>query len=184
MLCGSLDGRGVWGRMNTCICMAESLICSTETITTMRISYTPIQNKKLKSHRRASSILCPPLCEDKQKSVSATRRGFSAEPSPVCAPMADLQPWEPRNKLLLTSHPVCSVWSQQTELRHPQSGKYLPSDPLQTRFADPWLKIAIIGTSLVVQWLRLQASIAGGMGLIPGWGTKIPHAMQCSQTNK
>ena len=25
MLCGSLDGRGVWGRMATCICMTESL---------------------------------------------------------------------------------------------------------------------------------------------------------------
>ena len=27
--------------------------------------------------------------------------------------------------------------------------------------------------SLVVQWLGLQASTTGGMGLIPGWGTKI-----------
>ena len=25
MSCGSLDERGVWGRMGTCICMAESL---------------------------------------------------------------------------------------------------------------------------------------------------------------
>ena len=24
-LCGSLDGRGVWGRMDTCMCMNESL---------------------------------------------------------------------------------------------------------------------------------------------------------------
>ena len=39
------------------------------------------------------------------------------------------------------------------------------------------------GTSLVVQWLRLHASNAGGPGLIPGQGTrshmlqlKIPHA--------
>ena len=30
------------------------------------------------------------------------------------------------------------------------------------------------GTSLVVQWLRLCASNAGGMGLILGQGTKIP----------
>ena len=29
-------------------------------------------------------------------------------------------------------------------------------------------------TSLVVQWLRLYASNAGGMGLIPGQGPKIP----------
>ena len=30
------------------------------------------------------------------------------------------------------------------------------------------------GTSMVVQWLRLHISTAGGMGLIPGWGTKVP----------
>ena len=42
MLCGSLDGRGVWGRMDTCICMAESLCCPPETITTLLIGYTPI----------------------------------------------------------------------------------------------------------------------------------------------
>ena len=36
-------------------------------------------------------------------------------------------------------------------------------------------------TSLAVQWLRLCASSAGGIGSIPGWGTKIPHAVPCSQ---
>jgi len=39
MLCGSLDGRGVWGRMDTCICMAESLSCSPQTTVTLLISY-------------------------------------------------------------------------------------------------------------------------------------------------
>ena len=34
------------------------------------------------------------------------------------------------------------------------------------------------GTSLVVQWLRLCTSTAEGTVSIPGWGTKIPHAMQ------
>ena len=38
---------GSWGRMDTCICMADSLTCSPETITTWLITYTPIQNKKL-----------------------------------------------------------------------------------------------------------------------------------------
>ena len=38
-LCGSLDGRGVWGKMDTCICKAESLCCSPETMTTLLISY-------------------------------------------------------------------------------------------------------------------------------------------------
>ena len=39
---------GRWGRMDTCICMAESLHYSPETITILLIDYTPIQNKKLK----------------------------------------------------------------------------------------------------------------------------------------
>ena len=48
----SLDGRGVWGRMDTCLCMAESLHCSPETTTTLLTGYTPVQNvlvlKKIK----------------------------------------------------------------------------------------------------------------------------------------
>ena len=51
MLCGSLDGRGVWGRMDSCIGLAESLCCPPETITTLLTGYTPIQNKKLKKKK-------------------------------------------------------------------------------------------------------------------------------------
>ena len=46
----------------------------------------------------------------------------------------------------------------------------------------------------MVQWLRLQVSkkkkkrlqvsIAGGMRFIPGWGTRIPCAMERSQKKK
>ena len=35
-----------------------------------------------------------------------------------------------------------------------------------------------MGTSLTVQWLRLCVSNAGAVGSIPGWGTKIPHAVR------
>ena len=35
----------------------------------------------------------------------------------------------------------------------------------------------------MVQWLRLCASNAEGAGLIPGWGTRIPHAMWYDQKN-
>ena len=35
MLCASLDWRRTWGRMNTCIFTAESLLCSPETATTL-----------------------------------------------------------------------------------------------------------------------------------------------------
>ena len=44
MLCASMDGRGVWGKMDTCICMTESLHYSFEAITTLLIGYTSIQN--------------------------------------------------------------------------------------------------------------------------------------------
>ena len=33
------------------------------------------------------------------------------------------------------------------------------------------------GTSLAVQWLKLRTSTPGGVGLIPGQGTKILHAV-------
>ena len=35
----------------------------------------------------------------------------------------------------------------------------------------------MIGNSLVVQWLGLYTFTTEGMGLIPGWGTKIPRAV-------
>ena len=35
MLHGSLDGRGVWGRMDTCICVVEFLPCCPEIITAL-----------------------------------------------------------------------------------------------------------------------------------------------------
>ena len=40
------------------------------------------------------------------------------------------------------------------------------------------------GTSLVVQWLGLRVSTAGGLGSIPGWGTKILQATQCGQKKR
>ena len=39
MLCGSLDGKGVWGRMDICVCMAESLCCSPEIITVLFVNW-------------------------------------------------------------------------------------------------------------------------------------------------
>ena len=40
------------------------------------------------------------------------------------------------------------------------------------------------GTSLAVQWLRFCASNAGGMGSIPGRGTKIPHVADTAKKKK
>ena len=46
MLNGSLDGRGIWGRTDTCVCMAECLRSSSEIVTTLLTGYTPIQEEK------------------------------------------------------------------------------------------------------------------------------------------
>ena len=35
-----------------------------------------------------------------------------------------------------------------------------------------------------VQWLKLHTSTARSMGLTPGWGTKILHAMQRGKKKK
>ena len=40
------------------------------------------------------------------------------------------------------------------------------------------------GTFPVVQWLRLHASTAGGVGSTPGQGTKILHTVQHGQKKK
>ena len=38
VLYGSLDGRKVWRRIDTCTCMADYLRCSPETITTLLVN--------------------------------------------------------------------------------------------------------------------------------------------------
>ena len=50
MLRHSLGGRGVWGRMDARICMAESLCCPPETILTLLIDYPQykVESKKKK----------------------------------------------------------------------------------------------------------------------------------------
>ena len=49
VLCDSLDGRGVWQRMGTYVCMADSFCCPLETTTTLLIGYTPKQKVKKKN---------------------------------------------------------------------------------------------------------------------------------------
>ena len=54
------DDQGVWGSMDTCICMSESLCCPPETITTLLISYTPTQ-KVLKTGLPCQPLSCSQL---------------------------------------------------------------------------------------------------------------------------
>ena len=47
ILCGSLDGMGIWKRMDTCACIADSFAIHLK-LTTLLIGFTPKQNKRLK----------------------------------------------------------------------------------------------------------------------------------------
>ena len=48
MLCGSLDGSAVWARMDTYLCMDESLRCAPETINILNELYSNIKKIKKK----------------------------------------------------------------------------------------------------------------------------------------
>ena len=69
----------------------------------------------------------------------------------------------------VSTHPLHFWCSLLQEMLYPPSGS----------FPDAWVP----GTSLVVQGLRLYASSARGVGLIPYQGTKIPHSTGCAQNS-
>ena len=80
---------------------------------------------------------------------------------------------------LATYHPFTQVFSCL--------GIPVPLHAFSIQLAPTWslrlsLKISpLLGTSLVVQWLRLCALNAGGLSWFPGWTAKILHASWCSQ---
>ena len=57
MLWSSLDGSGVWGRMDTCISTIESLHYSPETITGLLIGYTAIQNENIQKLKKTQPLV-------------------------------------------------------------------------------------------------------------------------------
>ena len=61
-LWGCLDGREVWGKIDTCICMAESFCYSPKTVTTLLIGHCCC----------SVTQLCPTLCNP----VSCSMPGF------------------------------------------------------------------------------------------------------------
>ena len=54
---------GSWGRVDTCMCMAESFDGLRETVTTLLTGYTPVQNKKLKKNESMhKEDVCVSVC--------------------------------------------------------------------------------------------------------------------------
>jgi len=54
VLRGSLDGRGVWGRMDTCIYRLSPF--AADSIVNQLYSYTPVQNKKFKKQTKKGYV--------------------------------------------------------------------------------------------------------------------------------
>ena len=98
---GSLDGREVWGRTDTCTCMVESLRGPPETITTLLISYIPTQNKKLKKKKkkRTFSAHLEPLA---QRSWPSSASGF-------CTPRGNVRS---TSLVPLTTYKPINLWTQ------------------------------------------------------------------------
>ena len=77
-----------------------------------------------------------------------------------------------KNQKLRNPHPVTVAGWQTLPLLTLPIMEQTDIIPLLIRY----LTKDITGTSLAVQWLRHRGPTARGIGLIPGWGTKIPHA--------
>ena len=95
VLRASLDGRGFWGRLDTGICVAQSLCCSPEMTTVLLIGYTPMQNKKFKDWKKkkisqwGGHFCRKEMVEVLQNAIKAflpgqARRSFHQEPILVC----------------------------------------------------------------------------------------------------
>ena len=68
-----------------------------------------------------------------------------------------------------------------SEVPDPHSKVNVAIQQIIQYFGIPVPTKVCLGTSLVVQWLRLCASNVGGVGSIPVWKTKISHTAWCSQ---
>ena len=109
----------------------------------------------LKSPTSSPAILFLSLC------VVATWLSFSSSNTPSFSPQG-----------------LCTCCFLGPRSSHPWSLHIVPVSPEISPFQDlcqpPHLKKPSPGTSLVVQWLGLQAPIAEGLGSIPGQGTRLP----------
>ena len=89
VLCGGLDGRKVWGRMDPCVCMAESLWCWPKTVTISLISYTPYKIKSWKKLSLPWQNALPPLPFPALLTPLRSASRSMWKPSPLCTLSCD-----------------------------------------------------------------------------------------------
>ena len=100
-------------------------------------------------------------------------RGCTPHPFPITL-------WIDRVKTQIQSHssPPCAVPSLHSRPTLWTLWTYSHHAPLSM---DSPGKNTEWGTCLAIQWLRCLAFTAGHMGLIHGWGTRLPHTMPYDQ---
>ena len=162
MWCASLDGRGVWKRMDTCICMAESLCCSPETTTTLLISYT-----KKRASLVAEMIQSPPAVQETwvrslgwedplekemptHSSILAWRIPWTEEPGGLQS--MESQSWTQLSDFTFTNKKF-KIWKKKHKCR-PQKKQSLAYE-----YGALWPYTLPVGSSGVVQWLVFQMMI-------------------------
>ena len=121
VLCGSLDGWGVWGRMDTCICRTESLHCSPETITILLIS---CQFSSAQFSRSVvSDSLWPHEPQHARPPCPSPTPGVHPNPCPLCR-------WiQPSHRLSSPSPPASNLSQHQGLFKWVSS----PHTPIQNK---------------------------------------------------
>ena len=160
MLCASLGVRGLWGRLDTCICMAESLHCSPQTITIL-IGY------QFSLVAQQCLTPCEPWIEARQASLSIIN-------SQSLLKLMSIESVMPSNHFILC-HPLLLLTSIFSSIRvfSNESGllirwpKYcfniIPSDEYSglISFRIDWLDLPAVQGTLksLLQYHSLKASI-------------------------
>ena len=82
------DKSWMWGvaslKHGLCLCMTESLCCSPETITTLLISYTPIQNKKFFKKERKNARFENGLCNHRTGETRHIHKKWLTQHEAIC----------------------------------------------------------------------------------------------------
>ena len=115
-------------------------------------------------------------------------------PYPKCS-LAHLLPWASKSPSpwLRTYSSVCGLFDNTVLLIGALYPSFISDFPAIWPVLGPFWALnkfmwrewnqQPLGTSLVVQWLRLHLPMKRGVGSIPGWGVKIPHALWLKKQN-
>ena len=151
----TVDGKGLWGRMDTCICMAESLRCSPEMSTILLVDCMPVQNhfvvkKKKKNLKKQGN-------EIKRNSVQFSRSVVSDSLRPHESQHARPPCPTPTHRAHTDSCPL-SQWCHPTILSSvipfscPQSFPPSGSFPMSQLFTSRGQSIGISASTSDFQW--------------------------------